>query len=123
MPASEIEIRKILPEQQRREIGSHYANARMINPLSRVISVRHLASTIESASKKTGEYEDNKELFDLCDDLCGKAEQIISRDERSYAKSDFLIFKVLDELTPWVYRGYAQLPDWITTLKPLGDQK
>lgn len=120
---SEIEIRKILPEQQRREIGSHYANARLINPLSRVISVRHLASTIESAAQKTGEYEENKELFDICDNLCGWAEQIVAKDEKQYARSDYLIFKVLDELTPWVYRGYAQLPDWITTLKPLGDGK
>jgi len=123
MMISEIEVKKVLPEQQRREIGSHYTNARMINPLSRVISVRHLASTIESAAKKTGEYEENKMLFDICDDLCGKAEEIISKDERLYARSDFLVFKVLDELTPWVYRGYAQLPDWITTLKPLGEQK
>jgi hypothetical protein len=105
----ENDIVRALPPTLRDEIGSAYLMARTVEPARKVGYTRHVVSALIIGTRITKEYEENKELLELCTDLCSSANLWYSNG--NWRGALYICDKILDDIGTLVYAGYGKIPD------------
>ncbi len=109
MTMKENDIVRALPPTLRDEIGSAYLMARTVEPARKVGYTRHVVSALIIGTRITKEYEENKELLELCTDLCSSANLWYSNG--NWRGALYICDKILDDIGTLVYAGYGKIPD------------